>query len=77
VDLRTVGQGLGFGNTAWSARAEVETDKASTTDTAELDDRVDSSSGSNTSDTQDLEAEEGSETKEALGDGYQLIDKAE
>ena len=53
-DLRSIGEGLGFGNTAWSSRpvGTAETDEDVTTTNAESD------SGNATSETEELSDDE-------------------
>jgi len=70
VDLQSVGQGLGFGNTAWGSRRVGETETTTTMDTAESD------SGSMTSATEDLGDEE-SEKKGKSGDLSPTVDRPE
>jgi hypothetical protein len=61
-DLRSIGEGLGFGNTAWGSRpvGTADTDEDVTTTNAESD------SGNATSETEELADDEG-ETNEVAG----------
>jgi len=69
VDLQAVGQGLGFGNTAWGARPD-------TTETTTTMDNAESDSGSMTSATEDLGDDE-SEKKGKSGDASPIVDRPE
>jgi hypothetical protein len=61
-DLRSIGEGLGFGNTAWGSRpvGTADTDEDMTTTNAESD------SGNATSETEEL-ADDEAETNEVVG----------